>query len=169
MDLYEEWKPTQYKNYEVSNKGRVRNKKTKAIHRPYKNKKGYLQVTLRDGGKYHIGLVHRLVAMAFLDNPSHKETVNHKDGNKENNNVNNLEWNTVKENIQHSIKVLGVDPAKGLDKTHEKNKRKILRSDGKIYNSIKEAKKDIGKPSAHIVEVCQGKLKKTAGYGWSYL
>lgn len=169
MDLYEIWKPTHYKNYEVSNKGRVRNKATKVILKPYKNKQGYLQVGLMENGKHYARRVHRLVAIAFISNPLNKETVNHKDGNKENNNVSNLEWNTIKENIDHSIKVLGVNPANGLEKTHEKHKRKVLRSDGKIYNSIEEAKEDIKNPNAHIVEVCQGKLKKTAGYGWSYL
>ena len=46
---------------------------------------------------------------------------------------------------------------------------KVIRSDGKIYNSIKEAKQDIGNVNAHIVEVCQGKLKTTCGYGWNYV
>lgn len=169
MDIYEIWKPTQYNNYEVSNKGRVRNKTTKLILSPCKNKQGYLQVGIMDNGHHISRRIHRLVAIAFIKNPFNKETVNHKDGNKLNNNADNLEWTTIKENVIHSIKVLGVDPSKGLEKTHEKNKRKIIRSDGKIYNSIKEAKEDINKPNAHIVEVCQGKLKKTAGYGWKYL
>lgn len=145
MDLYEEWETTQYKNYEVSNKGTVRNKTTKVILKPYKNKQGYLQVGLMDNKKHYVRRIHRLVALAFLDNPLNKETVN------------------------HAINVLGVNPANGLEKTHEKHKRKVVRSDGKIYNSIDEAKADIKKPNAHIVEVCQGKLNKTAGYGWSYL
>ena len=169
MDLYEEWKTTQYKNYEVSNKGRVRNKTTKVILKPCKNKQGYLQVGLMDNKKHYVRRVHRLVALAFLDNPLNKETVNHIDGNKENNNVTNLEWCSIKENVNHAINVLGVNPANGLEKTHKKHKRKVVRSDGKIYNSIDEAKADIKKPNAHIVEVCQGKLNKTAGYGWSYL
>lgn len=169
MDLYEIWKITEYKNYEVSNRGRVRNKNTKRILKPFLNHDGYLQVRVTDNGKVYTRRVHRLVAIAFIENPLNKETVNHKDGNKVNNDVNNLEWNTIKENVYHSINVLGVNPANGLEKTHEKHKRKVVRSDGKIYNSIDEAKADIKKPNAHIVEVCQGKLNKTAGYGWSYL
>lgn len=165
----EVWKQTQYKNYEVSNKGRVRNKTTKHILKPCKNHQGYLQVRISDNGKTYTRRVHRLVAIAFIENPLNKETVNHKDGNKENNNLNNLEWLTIKENVYHSINVLGVNPAKGIEKTHEKHKRKVLRSDGKVYNSIAEAKEDLKKPYASIVEACQGKIKTAAGYGWSYL
>lgn len=58
MDLYEIWKPTQYKNYEVSNKGRVRNKTTKVILKPCKNKQGYLQVGLMDNKKHYVRRVH---------------------------------------------------------------------------------------------------------------
>lgn len=66
--------------------------------------KGYLVVTLWKNGMQDTKLVHVLVAEAFIPNPAHKPEVNHKDTNKKNNKLSNLEWNTGSENIQHSIK-----------------------------------------------------------------
>ena len=66
---------------------------------------GYKYVTLYKSGELYQGIsVHRLVALTYIDNPEGKAWVNHKDGNKSNNSVNNLEWTTISENIQHSIK-----------------------------------------------------------------
>lgn len=164
----EEWKTSPFEKYEVSTHGNIRNKKTQRMLKQQING-GYCHVHLMKDGKAYYRQVHRIVAETFIENPLNKETVNHKDGNKTNNHVENLEWCTHKENIHHAIFVLGIDTRSGLEKTHEKHKRKVRRSDGKIYNSIDEAKADINRPHAHIVEVCQGKLRKTAGYGWEYL
>lgn len=66
---------------------------------------GYKYVDLRFEGRRVKSTVHRLVAQAFIPNPENKRTVNHKDGNKLNNHVDNLEWNTYKENIHHAISI----------------------------------------------------------------
>lgn len=90
--------------YEISNFGRVRNKKTQKIkvQKSNYNKKtgkgGYLFVDLWKHNKGRREYVHRLVAMAFIPNPDNKPQVNHKDEIKTNNEVSNLEWVTVKEN-----------------------------------------------------------------------
>lgn len=102
--------------YEVSNLGRVKSmnrivkrgdilqERKERIKKQWANDDGYLQVKLsRDGINTNIG-AHRLVAMAFLDNPYDLPEVNHKDGNRQNNCVDNLEWVTHIENIQDSIK-----------------------------------------------------------------
>lgn len=65
---------------------------------------GYEQIGLRKEGKTYIKKVHRLVASAFLDNTSDKPHINHIDGNKINNNVDNLEWCTISENNTHAVK-----------------------------------------------------------------
>lgn len=99
------WKTIQNEQaYEVSTDGRVRNKETKHVKSLRKSGKGYLRVTLYPSGKTYS--VHRLVAETFLNKPDGMNSVNHKDGNKENNNLSNLEWCTPKQNTRHAIDVI---------------------------------------------------------------
>lgn len=88
--------------YEVFEDGTVISYKQKQPRRlnPYPNTKGYMLVDLST--KKRAVKVHRLIAIAFLDNPENKPQVNHIDGDKTNNNVNNLEWVTNGENVRHS-------------------------------------------------------------------
>ena len=89
MEDFEEWKDINgYKNYEVSSFGRIRNKNTGRILKAA-NKGGYYSVGLSDK-KTKSFSVHTLVARAFIPNPENKDTVNHKDKNGLNNNINNL-------------------------------------------------------------------------------
>ena len=100
MEDNEAWKTIEsYENYEVSNLGNVRNKKTGRILKA-SSRGGYCFVGL-SGFKSKTKIVHRLVASAFLDNPENKKHVNHKDKNGLNNKLSNLEWNTPKENNIH--------------------------------------------------------------------
>lgn len=86
-------------NYEVSNHGQIRNKRTNKILKPQLNREGgYLRVAL-NGTRYY---VHRLVADAFFDGEHGKIDVNHIDGNRVNNDLTNLEWCTRKENVRHA-------------------------------------------------------------------
>lgn len=86
-------------DYEITQDGKVINKITNHTLIPQPNGKGYLRVSI--GGKLYF--VHRLVAEKYIPNPENKEQVNHKDGNKLNNNVNNLEWVTNLENRRHAV------------------------------------------------------------------
>lgn len=103
----ENWKPIPgYEGrYWVSDKGRIySNGKRKMIMNPSVTRDGYLSVQLFCDGQYRHMKVHRAVALAFIENPDNKETVNHKDCNKTNNAVENLEWSTRSEQEVHAYK-----------------------------------------------------------------
>lgn len=98
------WKTIKETNeLEVSNLGNVRNTKTKHIYAGGKAINGYIMIHYRPKGKdkYLHLLVHRLVAEAFIDNPNNYPVVNHKDEDKTNNKVDNLEWMTQKDNVNY--------------------------------------------------------------------
>ena len=88
-------------DYTITPEGEVINNKRNRKVKPQPNRKGYLRVSV--GGK--LMFVHRLVAQLYVPNPDNKPQVNHKDGNKLNNNADNLEWVTNQENRNHAIKV----------------------------------------------------------------
>lgn len=87
--------------YEVSNSGKVKNTKTKRLISLCPGGDGYIYVTLCKDDKCVRRVVHRLVALAFIQNPENKKTVNHKDKKRDNNHVDNLEWATHSEQILH--------------------------------------------------------------------
>lgn len=116
----EEWRPISglEENYEVSNLGRVRRIKTgcgtyegRILHFSNHNH-GYLIASMSLNAKHHRRYVHRLVAEAFIPNPDGKPEVNHIDGNKHNNCVDNLEWCTRAENNRHMFRTGLVDMKK---------------------------------------------------------
>lgn len=96
--------------YEVSNTGKVRSFKKKSgglydephMRKPVEDQKGYLRVNLSVNGRMVNRKIHRLVAKYFVPNPENKPQVNHKDGDKGNNNYSNLQWVTNKENMAHA-------------------------------------------------------------------
>lgn len=166
--------------YQVSNLGRIRSVfRYKKVLKMFHNKdNGYVYAILYKNKREKCCRVHRLVAQAFIENSLNKPFVNHKDGNKENNCVDNLEWCTVKENTQHAIKNGLLKIPKGEEnhmyrKYGDKhwNSKKVINIDtGKIYNSFGEIARELNITNAsNIVANCKGKKKSAYGYHWQYL
>lgn len=150
-----------------SNRGKLKTLNTR------KGKNGYVYVDLWKNGKGYSKTVHRLVAETFIPNPDNKSEVNHKNGIKTDNNVENLEWVTRTENQRHSWKVLGrVGTWRGkLGKEHPSSKVVLQIEDGKVVNAffgLHEAGRQTGLNYRHICDCCKGKLKKHGGFVWKY-
>ena len=166
--------------YEVSDDGKVRSLDRLVIKSngfrysvagrvliPRQNPGGYLGVCLyRDGVCEEQPSIHRLVAEAFLPACEGKTEVNHIDGDKTNNNVENLEWCTDSENKLHAYR-------KGLrkrkpDKACEANKRRVVRSDGVVFESIKAAAEALGRTCGPIHGVLSGRQMACMGFSFKY-
>lgn len=158
------WKEIKDSGYFISSKGEVKNPKGKTL-KPQKTRNGYLRVCIN--GKYQ--RIHRLVAEAFVSNYNNYNQINHKDGNKANNNANNLEWCTAKQNIQHAYKT-------GLKEVSYENIKEPksviqLTIDNRIVNtfdSIMDAERKLGYDNSNISKACKGKYKTAYGYKWQF-
>ncbi len=159
--------------YEVSTEGRVRSVARIAVGRwgtcrrqatiltPTPNGKGYLQVRFSIDGKKSKPLVHRLVAAAFVPNPCGLPQINHKDGNKANNCVANLEWCTASENALHRGRV--------LHKWVGRAKRPVVCTDtGVQYASSHDAARALGLNPGGVFQVCQGRYERTRGLHFEF-
>ena len=125
------------------------------------NTAGYNGVSLMKDGKTYRAYIHRLVAETFIPNSKNRKEVNHKDFNRKNNNVENLEWVTHKENIQHSERGhrrrIDIMPAVLTPRST------IACSNGEIYNSIREASCVLHISRGLISRVCAGKKHDAKG------
>jgi hypothetical protein len=172
----EEWKPIDgYPNYLVSNSGRIkslnyRGHRGEKILSPGDDGLGYRQVGIWKNGKGKMVKVHRLVCMAFIPNPEDKPHINHKDGNKSNNVVSNLEWCTRSENLKHAWDTgLSENVKKALDKIHTASMTPIVAIDrrtGKkiIFPSVNEAARQLNVDAPKISACILGKRQSHKGY-----
>ena len=141
--------------YEVSSSGEVKNIKTGKILKPGRHRQGYSMVHLSDQNVVHGKTVHRLVAEAFIPNPEQKPQVNHIDGNKSNNQVSNLEWNTGSENTVHAYRT-------GLFDGRPKVSVKIVET-GEVFESVQRCAETIGGNKGNISSCMHGRLDSYKG------
>lgn len=160
-ELIEEWR--EYNGYKISNYGKIIGKKGKLLSTKIA-KDGYVPTGIIDYGGKKIHGLHRVIATIFIPNPNNLPEVNHIDGVKHNNRVDNLEWVTKSENQLHEVRVL-------QQRNGEKNCKNKLKEEQviEIYNFCKEGKmkyKDIAE--LYNIEACQVSLI-VSGDKWKYL
>lgn len=192
--MIEIWKNIpKFSSYQVSNLGNVRSidrNKIKwnghqYIEVLYKGKilkqhklKGYNAVGLWENGKMHNIQVHRLVALSFLENDNNYPCINHIDGNKLNNNVNNLEWCTYSHNSKEAyrmgLRAISDKQKERFRQVGLKTGKRLIQKDLlgniiKIFNSTRQASLELGINQGNISMCCNGKRKSTGGFLWQYL
>lgn len=174
MNILERWKEIgNGYNYKVSDRGRVKRIGTSKDH-SVRNRHGYLITDLYKNGTRISKGVHRLVAEAFVPNPYNKPEVNHKDGNKHNNEANNLEWVTKKENCEHAWNTglarasYGMKGKKNPNGGRKGIPFKIVET-GEIFNTAIECAQKIGGNHRHINDCLLGRQKTHRGYHFEYI
>lgn len=157
--------------YLISNLGNLKRKDGKAS-KTCLNIDGYVVATC---GVKGTKFIHRIIAKAFMPNPQNKAEINHIDANKQNNNINNLEWVTHKENCHHAAKLGLMNKiyyhGNGQDKFKyamcDNNFNEIKR-----FDSIQDVYLFFGKEykgGNHIGQCCEGKRKTIFGHKWKYV
>lgn len=147
--------------YQVNENGDVFNSKGVKL-KPEMTRNGYLRVSLSNKEVSHQRhLVHRLVAESFIPNPNELPQVNHINEDKTDNRVENLEWCTPLENLNHSHVIDKASVAK-------EHKIKCVTT-GEMFNSIKEAAIKYDLHHSNLVACCNGRRNKCGGFEWEYV
>lgn len=147
-----------YENYSISDNGVVINEITGKVKSQFIDKKGYSIVTLFKDNKSKNLKIHRLVATAFIPNKNSLPQINHINGIKTDNRVENLEWCTSNENIKHRYYVL---------KNGVMRKVRCIET-GEVFESERQAREKCGYNSQRIGEACRNGIKVN-GLHWEYV
>lgn len=137
-------------------------------YKAQESKTGYLRIITKIKGKSVSLLIHRLVALAFIDNPYNLPCVNHKDENKCNNCVDNLEWCTHKYNANYGKRreKIGISLQNRADRS--KPVYRVFGGESILYPSAKQAERELGINNSNIIGCCLGKRRTAGGYVWRY-
>ncbi len=154
-----------FPKYRISRDGRVYFGKLRNLKllKPQLTVKGYLIVGLYNENGRKPFTVHRVVALTFIANPDNSPIINHKDGIKTNNAVQNLEWVTYTENLHHAMRTGLNDLRKTVQGRH------VHTGEVVTYPSTVEAAKAVGKCSSAISAAARGQNYTAAGYRWRYI
>ena len=156
--------PNYEDNYEVNSSGEIRRAKNGNILKGYIGKDGYRRVGLTVNSKTKSFLIHRLVAEAFIPNPNGYPCINHKDEDKTNNHVNNLEWCNYEYNLNYGTR---------NSRANNSRKKAILQFSKtgefiKAWDSGTDVYLQMGIDKGHISDCCNNKRKTAGGYRWQY-
>ena len=144
-----------YENYKISEDGIVYSSYTNSVKRTSLHRQGYFLIGLYKDKVEKKMLVHRLVAMTYIDNPNGYKYVNHIDGDKKNNHIGNLEWVTSSDNQKHAYK----NGLKIASRKTINNKIVINIENGVYYNSIKEAALVYGLGKSNLAQMLRGQVR----------
>lgn len=156
--------------YRISSKGDIFSIRSDRQMKTLQNSRGYVCCNLDNGSGGRNSVVHRLVAMAFIPNPHSKPYVNHINGIKTDNRVENLEWCTHAENMQHASRAGLLNPAIANNLQRLKKPVEQLK-DGVVvgqFDSLANASRLTGLNKWQIRSACIGDLKSYKGFTWRY-
>lgn len=168
--IEEQWRPVPgYDgNYEVSNLGNVRARRRQGspggLLKQRASSKGYQMVSLCKHGHYTACSIHRLVAIAFIDNPYNYPCVNHKDENKLNNRVDNLEWCTYQYNNNY-----GTCKQRSIESRCKPCIGRWPDGTERVFPSCTIAARETGMTQGNIWSACNGKHHRAKGVEWRYV
>ena len=153
-----------FKYYDITKEGVIINLKTNRKYKGTIGNNGYLTFNTKRNNKNYNYLVHRLIAIKYIPNPNNYPVINHIDGNKLNNSIDNLEWCTQSDNIKHAFNT-GLKEGTGKTVLQiDVNTHKIIN----IFKSAKEAERITGINHSAISGVCRGTRKTAGNYKWKY-
>lgn len=167
-----EWKPIKdFDGYFINIQGQVKSTrncrgKKEIILKCCENTSGYKTVNLYKNNKCYTKTLHRLIMKTFKKNPNNYPCINHKDGNKFNNNIGNLEWCSYSHNNKEAYK-LGLKDFR----VKEKKVKQLTRDNNviKSWKSLNEIYRQLGYSKGNICQVCNSKRKSAYGYIWKYI